>query len=30
MTDKDTISMFNGHSFPADPLWSIIKTLSTT
>ena len=25
MTDKDTISMFDGHSFPTDPLLTIIK-----
>ena len=29
MTDKDTISMSDGHSFSADPLL-IIKILSTT
>ena len=30
MTDKDTISVFDGHSFSTDTLVSIIKTLSTT
>ena len=30
MTDKDTISMSDGHSFPIDHLLSIIKTLLTT
>ena len=30
ITDKDTISMSDGHSFSTDPLLSIIKILSTT
>ena len=30
MTDKDTISMSDGHSFSTDLLLSIIKILSTT
>ena len=30
MTNKDTISMSDGHSFPIDHLLSIIKTLLTT
>ena len=30
MTDKDTISMSDGHSFSTDHLLSIIKILSTT
>ena len=30
MTDKDIISMSDGHSFLTDPLLSIIKILSTT
>ena len=30
MTDKDTVSMSDGHSFSADPLLSIIKILSAT
>ena len=29
MTDKDTISMSQGHSFSTDPLLSVIKMLST-
>ena len=29
MTDKDTSSMSDGHSFSNDPLLSIIKILST-
>ena len=29
MTDKDTISMSNDHSFSTDPLLSIIKILSS-
>ena len=30
VTDKDSISMFDGHSFPTDPFLSIIKILSAT
>ena len=30
MTDKDTTSMSDGHSFSTDPFLSIIKVLSTT
>ena len=30
MTDKDTISMSDGHSFLTDPLMSITEILSTT
>ena len=30
MTNKDTISMSDSHSFSNDPLLSIIKILSTT
>ena len=30
MTDKDTISTSDGHSFLTDPLLSIIKMLSAT
>ena len=30
MTDKDTISMSDGHNFSSDPLLSIIKILSTS
>ena len=30
MTDKDTISMSDGHSFSIDTLLSIIKMLSNT
>ena len=30
MTDKDTISVSDGHSFSSDPLLSIIKLLSTS
>ena len=30
MTDEDTISTSDGHSFPIDPLLIIIKILSTT
>ena len=30
ITNKDTISMFDSHSFSTDPLLSIFKILSTT
>ena len=30
MTDKDTISLSDGHSFLTDPLLSITNILSTT
>ena len=30
MTDRDTISVSDGHSFSTEPLLSIIKILSTT
>ena len=30
ITEKDTISMSDGHGFSTDPLLSIIKMLSTT
>ena len=29
VSDKDTVSMSDGHSFSIDPLLSIIKILST-
>ena len=30
MTDKDTTSMFDSHSFSNDPLWSVILIIYST